>query len=292
MKSDTKESKNMARPIPDVQGERAHIAGHRMTTGLGESTYITDLGRGRPVVFLHGSGVGVSASANWSKNLPAVAKHSRAVAFDLLGFGQTTSGVDTPYGIDAWVGHVCRVLDALALERVVLVGNSLGGWVALQTAIEHPARVAGVVTMGTGHLEHEWTDVLRAHGTPEYTLDGIRRIVLDFVVNPDVVTGELIEARYRAASLPGAPERYAAVIKARNASPTMDEEALARLDIPAMVIHGRQDRVVPLQLAMRLFNLIKKADLHIIDGCGHWAQIERAGLFNALVADFMARIPE
>jgi 2-hydroxymuconate-semialdehyde hydrolase len=268
----------------------ADIESHWLETAPGERTHYHDLGDGQPIVFLHGSGVGASAAANWSQNLPILAESHRVIAFDQLGFGQTQAQQGEKYGIDSWVSHVIRVLDALQLDRVILAGNSMGGWISLQTAIDHPQRVAGVLTMGTGHLEYEVTAVLRAHARPEFSVDGIRRILLDFVVDQSLVTEDLVQARFRAATMPGAAERYRVVIDARNASSVLNESELSKLSMPAMIIHGRRDQVVPLELAFRLFNLVPHSDLHILEDCGHWAQIERAGIFNQLVTDLAARV--
>jgi 2-hydroxymuconate-semialdehyde hydrolase len=273
-------------------GPTVAIESHWLKTGNLENTHYHDLGQGTPIVFLHGSGVGASASVNWSRNLSNLSERYRAIAFDVLGFGRTRNETDEKFGIESWVSHVVRVLDGLGLEKAVLVGNSMGGWIALQTALDHTDRVLGVLTMGTGHLEYEVTKVLRAHGRPEFSREGIRKVMLDFVVDQSLVTEEIVESRYITATLPGAQDRYRTVIDARNASPVLDETALAQLELPVSIVHGRRDTVVPFDLAFRLFRLLPHSDLSILDGCGHWAQIERAAIFNQLVSDLAARVAD
>lgn len=257
-------------------------------TAPGEVTHYHDLGEGTPVLFLHGSGAGVSAAANWWLNLPTLAQTMRTLAIDLTGFGQTTEPLDAPFGIKAWVEHCIRLLDALGIERTWLVGNSLGGWVAFQFALDHPERVAGVVSMGTGGAQR--TNALKSHARPELSVPGIRQALLDFVEDPTLVSDELVEARFAAATGEGANERFQRVIAARDLDREnlpLDFDELARMDMPVLLIHGRQDRVIPLSRSLSLAEVIPAADLHVFSHCGHWSQVERARDFNVIVGGYI-----
>ena len=261
-----------------------------LETAPGENTHYHDLGDGVPVVFLHGSGAGVSAAANWWLNLPTLAKGFRTIAIDLIGFGQTQVPDDVQYGVREWGDHVLRVLDGLGLEKAWLVGNSLGGWVAMQMAIDHPERVEGVVSMGTGGAPRK-TAALSSHAKPDVTPAGIRAVLEDFVVDPTLVTDELVDARYRAALVPDAPERFAAVIAARERDRTdmpLTDEDLSALRMPVLLIHGREDSVIPPERSWRLAGLIPDVELHLFANCGHWSQVECADRFNTVVGDYLA----
>ncbi len=83
-------------------------------------------------------------------NLPRIAEQGRCIAIDSIGYGQSIVAPDTEYGIREWVRHAVRVLDALGIDKTWIVGNSIGGWVALQFAIDFPERLLGIVSMGTG----------------------------------------------------------------------------------------------------------------------------------------------
>ena len=260
-----------------------------LQTGPGELTHYHGAGEGVPVLFLHGSGSGVSAAANWWLNLPALSEHCRTIAVDLLGFGQTTAPEGTRYGIKAWVEHVVRILDALGIEKTWLVGNSLGGWIAFQFAIDHPERLAGIISMGTGGAPR--TKALASHARPEVTPAGIRKALLDFVVDPSLVSDELVDARYAAAATEGATERFQAVIAARDADREqlpLDLGVLSGLEIPVLLVHGREDRVIPLDRSLQLAQAIPHADLHVFSQCGHWSQVERAADFNRLVSAYLS----
>lgn len=257
-------------------------------TAPGETTHYHDLGEGTPVLFLHGSGAGVSAAANWWLNLPNLSESMRTIAIDLTGFGQTKDPLDNPFGIKAWVEHCIRFLDALGIEKTWLVGNSLGGWVAFQLALDHPERIAGVISMGTGGAQR--TNALKSHARPELSVEGIRQALLDFVVDPNLVQDELVEARFLAATGEGANERFQRVIKARDADREglpLDLDELAQLEMPVLLIHGRNDRVIPLSRSLSLAEAIPSADLHVFSNCGHWSQVERAKDFDVIVGGYI-----
>lgn len=266
------------------------LADRWLETAPGELTHYHEAGEGTPVLFLHGSGSGVSAAANWWLNFDAIAQHARCIAIDILGFGQTVSAPDAEYGIKAWVEHTIRVMDKLGIEKTWLVGNSLGGWVAFQFAIEHPERLAGIISMGTGGAKR--TKALASHAKPELSIPGIRQALSDFVVDKSLVTDALVEARYKASVSEMAESRFKEVIAARDrdrdALP-LDFDVLAKLDIPVLLIHGREDVVIPATRSWDLLQVIPKAELHIFPHCGHWSQVECADAFNELVISYLAR---
>lgn len=257
-------------------------------TAPGEITHYHDLGKGLPLLFLHGSGSGVSAAANWWLNVPDLSQEFRTIAIDLVGFGQTRESAQTPFGMKGWTAHVLRVLNALNIEKIWLVGNSLGGWVSFQFALDYPERVAGIISMGTGGAPR--TKALKSHAKPELSPDGIRQALLDFVVDQSLVEDELVQARFAAAIRPEAAERFKRVIEARDYDREhlpLDLEALSKFTGPVLLIHGREDRVIPLKRSYDLLEVLPNADLHVFSQCGHWSQVERAGEFNKVIASYL-----
>ncbi|MGO1850327.1 alpha/beta fold hydrolase [Microbacterium sp.] len=257
-------------------------------TAPGELTHYHELGEGTPILFLHGSGTGVTAAANWWLNLPALSQVGRCIAIDSIGYGQTVVADGTPYGIRQWVEHAVRTLDALGIEKTWIVGNSLGGWLAFQFAIDHPDRLLGIVSMGTGGAR--LTGALKGHSNPVLTREGVRDTLELFVVDKSLVTEQLVDLRYQAALNDTATDRLAEVVAARDRDRTelpLDFEALAQLDIPVLLIHGVQDNVIPVSRTWDLLNAVPHADAHIFSQCGHWSQVERASEFNDVVARFL-----
>jgi 2-hydroxymuconate-semialdehyde hydrolase len=260
-----------------------------LETAPGELTHYHDLGEGDPILFLHGSGTGVTAAANWWLNLPSLAEHGRCIAIDSIGYGQTVVAPGTEYGIREWVEHAVRVLDALGIEKTWIVGNSLGGWVGFQLAIDHPERLLGIVSMGTGGAK--LTKALAGHSNPQLTEAGIRKTLETFVVDTSLVTDDLVSLRYRSALNDTASDRLAEVVAARDrdreALP-LDMEVLGRLDVPVLLIHGTQDVVIPVSRTWELLQVLPRADAHIFSQCGHWSQVERAEEFNRLIGAWLA----
>ena len=217
----------------------------------GISTNYHEVGHGDPVLLIHGSGPGVSAWANWRLTMPRLATRFRVIAPDMVGFGFTERPTGVRYDLDTWVGHALGLLDALRIDRAHIVGNSFGGALALALAIRHPQRVRRLVLMG-------------AAGVP-FTRASIR---------------------------PGVQEAFAAMFPAPRqrwvdalASP---EEAIRALPHETLIVHGREDRVIPLSNALTLARWIHRSQLHVFGRCGHWTQIEHAERFATLVGDFLA----
>lgn len=259
-------------------------------TAEGELTHYHDLGEGTPILFLHGSGTGVTAAANWWLNLPQLSEHGRCIAIDSIGYGQTIAADDVEYGIKEWVRHAVRVLDALGIEKTWILGNSLGGWLAFQFALDYPERLLGIVSMGTGGAK--LTKALKGHSNPNLSEEGIRETLELFVVNKDLVTDDLVKLRYQSALNDTATDRLKEVVAARDRDRTelpLDFERLAKLDIPVLLIHGMQDHVIPVSRTWEILNTIPHADAHIFSQCGHWSQVERADEFNEVVSSYISR---
>jgi pimeloyl-ACP methyl ester carboxylesterase len=257
----------------------------------GVATNVLDRGTGSPVLLLHGSGPGVSAFANWRFTIPALAVDRRVVAFDQLGFGHTQRPADGRYSPARWTDHVLEVLDALELRTVDLIGNSFGGAIALRFAALHPDRVRRLVLMGSVGVSFPITRGLDEVWGYEPGPGAMRAIMSHFAYDQSLLSDELAEIRERAAARPGVQEAYAAMFPAPRqrwvdalATPT---ELIQQIPHEVLLIHGRDDRMIPLDTSVLLLGLIDRAQLHVFGRCGHWVQIEQAARFNALVRQFL-----
>jgi len=261
----------------------------------GIRTNYHDLGEGSPTVLLHGSGPGVSAWANWRLTLPELSKHMRVIAPDIVGFGYTERPANIEYGLDEWVDHLVAFLDALELERVSLIGNSFGGALTLALATRHPERVNRIVLMGSAGLSFPITDALDDVWGYEPSVQHMRRMLDIFAFDRTLVNDELAELRYRASMRPGVQEAYSSMFPAPRQrwvdSLATDETLIAGLPHEVLIVHGREDHVIPLDCSRRLFQLVPRAQLHVFGQCGHWTQIEHAPEFNALIANFLTTHP-
>jgi pimeloyl-ACP methyl ester carboxylesterase len=258
----------------------------------GVRTHYHDAGTGEPVIMLHGSGPGVSAWANWRLNLPVLADRFRVLAPDIVGFGHTERPDDVRYSLRSWADHVWDFADAMGLERFSLIGNSLGGRISLEMAAERPDRVARMVLMGSPGVGMTITEGLKALRAYEPSLDNMRTLLkTNFAVDPTLITEDLVRDRYEASAAPGAHEAYTAMFndpKHAGGDLGISEDQVRGTTPPALLVHGREDRVVPADVSWTMVNLLPEADLHVFARCGHWTQIERADEFNAVVGDYLS----
>lgn len=264
----------------------------RQITAAGYRTNVHDQGEGGvPVLLIHGSGPGVTAWANWRLVLPELARHRRVVAPDMLGFGYSERPDDRIYNKERWVRHALGVMDALGLERVDLVGNSFGGGLALALAIKHPERVRRLVLMGSVGVRFPITRGLEEVWGYEPSLDAMRRLMEVFAFNKALLTDELAEMRYQASVRPGFQESFAAMFPAPRQrwvdALASEERDIRALPHDTLILHGREDEVIPLDASCKLAGLMDRAQLHVFGRCGHWTQIEHADRFVRLVNDFL-----
>jgi pimeloyl-ACP methyl ester carboxylesterase len=263
----------------------------RTIDAAGISTHYHEAGSGPPVLLLHGSGPGVSAWANWRLTIPALAQRYRVIAPDLVGFGHTERPQDIHYSLRTWTDHVWSFLDALGIQQTSLVGNSLGGRIGLGMAAERPDRLHRIVLMGAPGVGMTVTDGLRALREYEPSEENMRQLLLSwFAVDPAIITGDLVRSRHEASVAPGAFEAYRDMFfSPRHAGSELGitEEQVKAVSTRTLLVHGREDKVVPVEVAWNMVRLLPDADLAVFARCGHWTQIERADDFNDLVGNFL-----
>lgn len=264
----------------------------RSVVAGGIRTNYHDLGEGFPVLMIHGSGPGVSAWANWRLVMPGLAKHCRVIAPDMAGFGFSERPEGYTYTMDRWVDQAVGLLDALGIEQADLIGNSFGGALALALTIRHPQRVRRLVLMGSVGVPFEITPGLDAVWGYTPSFENMRTIMDLFAFDRSLVNDELAQLRFEASIRPGFQESFSAMFPAPRqrwvdamASP---EAAIRALPHETLVVHGRDDKVIPLATSLTLANWISRSQLHVFGRCGHWTQIEHAARFARLVSDFLA----
>ncbi|WP_166171620.1 alpha/beta hydrolase [Acinetobacter sp. SA01] len=249
-----------------------------------------DLGEGQPVVMVHGSGPGVTSWANWRLIMPELAKERRVIAPDMLGFGYTERPENAVYNKENWVQQLKDLFDALNLEQVDLVGNSFGGSIALAFTIAYPERVRRLVLMGSVGVPFKITPGLDNVWGYEPSFETMRKLMDTFAYSRELVNDELAELRYQASIRPGFQESFSAMFPAPRQrwvdALVSPEEKIRELEQPTLIIHGREDQVIPMDTSLKLFELIKHAQLHMFGESGHWAQIEHSARFSRLLRDF------
>ena len=273
-----------------TMGENPEIGATADANGI--KTNYLEAGQGDPVVLIHGSGPGVTSYANWRLVIPALAENFRVIAPDMVGFGFTERPANIQYGVQTWADQVIGLMDTLELAKVHLVGNSFGGAIALRVATQHPDRVGKLVLMGSMGVPFPITDGLERVWGYEPSFENMRKVLDVFAYSRELVNDELAEVRYRGSIQPGFQESFAAMFPAPRQrwveAMCTPEDDIRRLPHRTLIVHGREDQVIPVQTSLRLEELIDNADLSVFSHCGHWSMIERTRDFNRSVSEFFS----
>ncbi len=270
-----------------------------VTLGYHEAGTVTDLGGGLPLVMLHGGGPGASAWSNFGSCLGAFAEDFRVLLVDQPGFGLSDKPpvVGNYYRFAA--EKLAALLDELGIERVHLLGNSLGGGTAARFALMYPRRVGRLVLMGPGGLSQnvfapDPTEGIKAlygfGGDP--TPERLRAFISVMVHDQSRVTDELVAERFAAATAPGSREAMASMGASFMSAETFEDGMVwreaYRIRHHTLLTWGREDRVNPLDGGLLPLKLIPRASLHVFPNCGHWAQIEAAEEFHMVTRGFLS----
>jgi pimeloyl-ACP methyl ester carboxylesterase len=261
-----------------------------------------DQGSGPVLLFLHGSGPGVTGWRNFRGVLPTFAQHFRCLVLEFPGFG-----VSDDFGGHPMVtaqAAVAPFLDALDVPTVDIVGNSMGGGVGINFAIHNPDRVRRLVTIGgigTNVFSPGPSEGIRL--LQDFTEEPTRQRLVDWlrsmVFDEALVTDELIEERWVLATDPptleSARRMYGKAAFAqmmammRKADMPMPWAIMHKVTCPTLLTWGRDDRVSPLDMALLPMRTIPNAELHVFPNCGHWAMIEAKLAFESVVLGFLKR---
>lgn len=258
--------------------------------GDGLKIHYHERGSGQPVVFLHGGGQGASGISNWKQNLDYMAQHGyRALAPDALGYGLSSKPEDATFDLALLNDGLQRFLDALGIHKASLVGNSMGGAMAIKFAQEFPHRVEKLIVMGPGGIG----EMSRYAAMPGIqmlfrlgqdpagpTREKLRQMFEMIVYDKRLITDSLIEERYEVAVTQ--PRRVFQTLRLDNLSPRLGE-----LKMPFLVLWGRDDKFCPVEGGMEIIKACDSARLVVFSQCGHWVQTEKAAVFNKLCVDFL-----
>ncbi|MGZ4497730.1 MAG: 4,5:9,10-diseco-3-hydroxy-5,9,17-trioxoandrosta-1(10),2-diene-4-oate hydrolase [Nocardioides sp.] len=271
-----------------------------LTLSYHEAGSGTDAGGGLPLVMLHGGGPGASAWSNFGPALPRFAAAYRTLLVDQPGFGASDKPpvVGNYYRFSA--DHVVRLLDEIGIERVHLLGNSLGGGTAMRLALTYPDRVGRLMLMGPGGLSLNLFHADPTEGVQRLmdfgaapTPEALRAFISTMVVDQSLVTDELVAERYADATAPGAQDAMRSMGMSFWDPATAEDGMLwreaHRLRHHTLLTWGREDRVNPLDGALTALKLIPRAQLHVFPRCGHWAQIEAGEEFAEISMAFLGR---
>jgi 4,5:9,10-diseco-3-hydroxy-5,9,17-trioxoandrosta-1(10),2-diene-4-oate hydrolase len=263
--------------------------GKYVTLETGLTLHYLDIGEGPIVVWLHGSGPGASGYSNFKGNYPVFEQAGyRNIIVDLPGFGRSDKPADAQYHLDFFVSHLHALLDSLGIDRCTLLGNSLGGAIALGTALAHPERVDKLILLAPGGVEERET---------YFRMKGIQRMVETFAAGPMGIEqmrhvmqlqvfdpSNLTEAilAERAAVAPSQPANLFSTMLVPNMT-----ERLGELNCPIFGFWGSDDVFNPPSGVFKLLEHARNARFTLLNRCGHWVQVEHPELFNRQCLEFL-----
>lgn len=257
--------------------------------------HYNEAGTGEPVLCLHGAGPGASGWSNFFGNIGPLSEHFRVLLVDMPGWGQSDTVAVTAEPRAQYQARVVRnMLDALGIEKANLVGNSMGGAATLSFAYDYPDRIKKMVLMGASSGGPSLFAPMPTEGIKQLNAmydnpspEGFRRLIEVFVYDPSRISEEVLRMRYEGAI--GNQAHLKAFIESRKAPPRDLSAELNKIKTETLIIFGKDDRFVPLDVGLRLLSGLSNSQLHVFNQCGHWVQFDQAAAFNELVTNFLKK---
>lgn len=276
----------MSTPSPIPVGHFVDIA---PVAGAAQRIHYHDQGAGEVVIFLHGAGGGASGYSNFKGNYPVFAEAGyRCIVPDLLGYGLSSKPDIPQYDLDFFVAGVKGLVDALGLKKVTLLGNSLGGAVALGYALAHPEDVQRLILMAPGGVEDLDTylampgiaNMFNIYQSGKTGAEAMRAVMTMQLYDPSLLTDDIISERAPIAATQTQAAR--SVLKVPNMT-----ERLHELRCPVFGFWGVNDQFNPVSGTTKLLDHCPQARMVLVNRCGHWVQVEHRDMFNRNCIDFL-----
>lgn len=252
--------------------------------------FYSDVDQVGTVIFIHGSGPGASGWSNFKKNVNALSETGyRVIVIDIPGYGQTSKPTDAIYNLDFFTHYLDEFLVLKNITQAILIGNSLGGAIAIGYALDHPDKVSHLILMATGGVEEREiyfaTEGIQAMvkypmGSPEFTKEVLGELLKLLVFDPKHVTQELIDERWQILQTQNAQ------VLASMQIPNLTDR-LQELSIPILGFWGYEDKFCPISGAHTIISHCNDARMNMLSQCGHWVMIEHSEYFNNQCIQFL-----
>lgn len=257
----------------------------------GYRIHYLDEGQGDVVVFLHGSGPGASGYSNFKGNYPALVEAGyRCIVPDHIGYGFSDKPDDVDHTLDFFVECIKQTLDSAGVERCTVVGNSLGGAVALGMALQHPALVEKLILMAPGGLSelHEYQQmpgmqkVFKVFGSGEPVTHEVMKdlFATGLMYDPRHATDELVEERMQSMQIMNGHVMASMKIPVLTAR-------LPEIQCPVLGFWGMDEKMMPENGILAMAKNLKHMRMILVSECGHWVMVEHEDLFNRECVDFL-----
>jgi 4,5:9,10-diseco-3-hydroxy-5,9,17-trioxoandrosta-1(10),2-diene-4-oate hydrolase len=259
----------------------------RLSSGL--DIHYHEAGSGAPVVFIHGSGPGASGFSNFKLNYPVFAGAGfRVIVPDLPGYGLSSKPAEAHYTLDFFVAALHETLTALGISRCILLGNSLGGAIALKYALDYPDTVEKLILMAPGGLEEREvyfqmkgiTSMVDAFSRGAIDTEGMRHLLSLLLYDSALINDALLAERVGVCSLQ--PRSVLETMRVPNLSARLSE-----IQCPVLGFWGADDLFCPNSGAAKVVASVPRARFITVNRCGHWVQVEHQSMFDRACLDFL-----
>ncbi len=257
----------------------------------GHRIHYLDEGEGPVVVFLHGSGSGASGHSNFKGNYKWLAEQGfRVIVPDHIGYGYSDKPDDVQYHINFFAECIFQTLAIAGVGKYAIIGNSLGGAIALRMALDAPDAVTHLILMAPGGIEEQ----------PAYfTMPGMQMMkevftsaepvtpermkaffAEAFVVDPSIIDDQLVQERWESMQTQNAQVIQTMVV------PNMEDD-LHKLQCPVLGFWGMNENMMPETGIMKLAKKCPDVQMVLLSNCGHWVMLEHRDTFNRMTRDFL-----
>ena len=242
------------------------------------------------VIFIHGSGPGASGYSNFKQNTEAFCQAGyRAIVIDIPGYGYTSKPTDAIYSLDFFTQYLDEFMIHKSISSAILVGNSLGGAIAIGYALEHPDKVSHLILMAAGGVEEREiyfaTQGIQAMvkypmGSPEFTKEVLGELLKLLVFDPKHITEQLVNERWEIL------QRQNSQVLASMQIPNL-RDRLPEISVPILGFWGYQDKFCPISGAHTIISQCDDARMNMLSQCGHWVMVEHSAYFNKQCIEFL-----
>ncbi|WP_192808653.1 alpha/beta fold hydrolase [Actinomadura montaniterrae] len=245
------------------------------------------------VLFLHGSGPGATGLSNWERIITDLGPRFWCLAPDQIGFGDSSHPADAPRGMGPFnelrAEALLALVDGLGLEKVHLVGNSMGGQLALLMTLARPDLVGKILLMGSGGapdmpVSPGLTHLREFYASPSAA--SLKGLLSEFVYDLDPMRGTIdrvVAERMAYVNREDVRRSHEASFDPDGARRSFTPEELATITHDVLCVHGRDDRIIPVDASRYFAAAIPNANLYVLGRCGHWTQIEHPETFERLL---------
>jgi pimeloyl-ACP methyl ester carboxylesterase len=268
----------------------------KFVTVDGKKVHYVEAGNGQPIILIHGF---LCHSAMWKKNIDALAEKFKVYAIDLWGWGYSERLNEREYSFERYGKQIVGFMEALNIKKATLVGHSMGGGISVWVAAHYPERVDRLILVDPAVIPYPMTTIGKIYQLP-FVGEFVNAIPGEALIKNNIktnrfydknkVTEEYCKEVLQPLCIKGSYAGGMFILRNVFKEPLVESEAnlLVKMAIPTLIIHGREDKAIPLDRSKRLNDLWKGSKLVIFDKAGHSPHEEHPEKFNKLAIDFLS----